>query len=135
MAVDPRTPVLIGAGQFLQRTANEQEARDPSALMAEAVRLAAADACLSAVPQPDSWRVVSLLSWRYGDPAWVVARQLGLEPSNTAVTTMGGNAPQTLLNSTALEIQHGEVDMVVIMGGSIVVYSLLQRRAERWLRA
>ena len=30
------------------------------------------------VPEPDSVRVVSLLSWRYGNPALVVAEQLGL---------------------------------------------------------
>ncbi|MDO8389345.1 MAG: acetyl-CoA acetyltransferase [Actinomycetota bacterium] len=121
MTIDPRTPVLIGAGQFLHRTSSSggglDDALDPSTLMAEAIRLAATDAGLASVPQPDSWRVISLLSWRYGDPAWVVAQRLGLEPRDTAITTMGGNSPQTLLNSTALEIQRGEVDLVVLTGG------------------
>ncbi|MDO8363797.1 MAG: acetyl-CoA acetyltransferase [Actinomycetota bacterium] len=117
MSLDPRTPVLVGAGQFLHRAAGLEDALDASALMCEAVRLAAADAGLSSVPNPDSVRVVSLLSWKYGDPAWVVASQLGLSPRETAITTMGGNSPQTLVNGTALEIQRGELDIAILTGG------------------
>lgn len=117
MSLDPRTPVLIGAGQFLHRASGLDDALDASALMAEAVRAAANDACLAAVPQPDSWRVVSLLSWRYGDPAWVVADRLGLEPRDTAATTMGGNSPQSLVSATALDIAAGRCDLAVLMGG------------------
>ncbi len=117
MTLDPRTPVLIGAGQFQHRAKGLDDALDASALMAEAVKLAATDAGLGTVPQPDSWRVVGLLSWRYGDPGWVLADRLGLEANDTAVTTMGGNSPQTLVNSTALDIQRGDADLVVIAGG------------------
>jgi acetyl-CoA C-acetyltransferase len=117
MPIDPRTPVLVGAGQFLQRASGLDDALDASALMAEAVRLASVDAGLTSVPNPDSLRVVGLLSWRYGDPAWVVAQQLGISPRETALTTTGGNNPQTLVNTTALEIQRGEVDLVVLAGG------------------
>lgn len=117
MPLDPRTPVLVGAGQFLNRASGLDDALDPSMLMAEAVRAAAADAGLATVPQPDSWRVVSLLSWRYGDPAWVVAERLGLEPGDTAVTTMGGNSPQSLVSATALDIAAGRCDLAVLTGG------------------
>ena len=117
MPLDPRTPVLIGTGQFLHRASGLDDALGASELMAEAIRLAATDAGLASVPQPDSWRVVSLLSWRYGDPAWVIAQHLGLEPRDTAATTMGGNTPQTLVNTTALDIQRGDADLVVLAGG------------------
>lgn len=117
MSLDPRTPVLIGAGQFIHRATGLDDALDPSALMCEAVRAAATDAGLAAVPNPDSVRVVGLLSWKYGDPAWVVANQLGLTPRETAATTMGGNSPQTLVNGTALEIQRGELDLAILCGG------------------
>ncbi len=117
MSLDPRTPVLIGAGQFVHRATGLEDALDASALMCEAVRSAAADAGLAEVPNPDSVRVVGLLSWRYGDPAWVVAKQLGLTPRETAATTMGGNSPQTLVNGTALEIQRGELDLAILCGG------------------
>lgn len=116
-SLDPRTPVLVGAGQFLHRSTGLDDALDPVALMAEAVRAAAADAGLASVPAADSIRVVGLLSWRYGDPAWVLAQELGLSPRETAVTTMGGNSPQTLVNGSALEIQRGELDLAILTGG------------------
>ncbi len=117
MSLDPRTPVLIGAGQFVHRAGGLDDALDASALIGEAIRAAATDAGLSSVPNPDSIRVVGLLSWKYGDPGWVVAEQLGLTPRETAVTTMGGNSPQTLVNGTALEIQRGELDLAILCGG------------------
>lgn len=117
MSLDPRTPVLIGAGQYVHRAAGLDDALDVSALMCEAIRSAATDAGLAGVPNPDSIRVVGLLSWKYGDPAWVVADQLGLTPRETAATTMGGNSPQTLVNGTALEIQRGELDLAILCGG------------------
>ena len=116
-SLNPRTPVLVGAGQFLHRAAGLDDALDPVGLMAEAVRAAAADAGLASVPEVDSIRVVGLLSWRYGDPAFVLAEALGLSPRETAVTTMGGNSPQTLVNGTALEIQRGDLDIAILTGG------------------
>ena len=117
MHVDPRAPVLVGAGQFVHHAKGLDDALDPATLMCEAIRAAAADAGLAAVPEVDSIRIVSLLSWRYGDPALVVAEQLGLSPRETAATTMGGNSPQSLVNETALEIQRGELDIAILTGG------------------
>ena len=85
--------------------------------MAEAVERAAADAKLSGVPVADVVRVVSLLSWRYGDPAHFLAEQLRLSPREVAVTTPGGNSPQLLVNEAALEIQRGELDLAILAGG------------------
>jgi acetyl-CoA C-acetyltransferase len=121
MSIDPRTPVLVGAGQYVplpdDRANALDDALDASALMVEAIRAAATDAGLSSVPSPDSIRVVGLLSWRYHDPAAVVATQLGVSPRELAVTTMGGNSPQTLVNSTALEILAGDLDLAILTGG------------------
>jgi acetyl-CoA C-acetyltransferase len=117
MSLNPRTPLLIGAGQFLNHAQGLDDALDPATLMCEAIRAAAADAGLGSVPKADSVRVVSLLSWRYGDPALVVAQQLRLSPRETAATTMGGDSPQALVNQTALAIQHGELDLAILTGG------------------
>jgi acetyl-CoA C-acetyltransferase len=107
----------IGSGQFLHRAAGLDDALDPATLMSEAIRLAATDAGLASVPTPDSLRVVSLLSWRYGNPAHVVAEQLALAPRDLAYTTAGGNTPQTLVNMTAREIADGSVDLAILTGG------------------
>jgi acetyl-CoA C-acetyltransferase len=117
MTVDPRTPVLVGGGQFLHRAEGVSDALEPAALMARAIEMAAEDAGLAAPPPPDSLRVVSTLSWRYQNPAYVVARRLGLEPRELAVTTMGGNSPQALVNATARQILAGELDVAILVGG------------------
>ena len=117
MTIDPRTPVLIGTGQVLQRAEGLDDARDPVALMIEAITLAASDAGLSSVPNPDAIRVVSLLSWKYGNPAQFIAEDLGLTPRELGLSAMGGNTPQTLVNAASRQILAGELDLVILTGG------------------
>ena len=117
MTIDPRTPVLIGTGQVLQRAEGLDDARDPVALMVEAITLAASDAGLSSVPNPDAIRVVSLLSWKYGNPAQFIAEDLGLTPRELGLSAMGGNTPQTLVNAASRQILAGEIDLVILTGG------------------
>ena len=117
MTIDPRTPVLVGSGQFMQKLDGFEGALDPVAMMVEAIRMAAADAGLASVPEPDAIRVVSLLSWRYGNPARFIADDLGLHPRQCGLSAMGGNTPQTLVNSAAREILAGKADLVILTGG------------------
>lgn len=117
MALDPRTPVLVGTGQVIQRAKTVDEARNPVELIADAIRAAAADAGLSGVPNVDSIRVVSFLSWRYRDPARFIADELGITTGERAYTTAGGNSPQMLVNRTALDIQNGDVELAILCGG------------------
>src|SRR3977135_4235169 len=118
MALDPRTPVLIGAGQVVQRAAGLDDARDPVALMADAARAAATDAGLPDVPVPDSIRVVSLLSWRYRDPAVFLADDLGFADrvGELAYTTAGGNTPPMLVHVTADGVPRGPHDLALLAG-------------------
>ena len=117
MALDPRTPVIVGVGQFLHRADGLEDALEPAALMEAAILAAATDAGLAGPPDVDSIRVVSSLSWKYGNPAWVLARRLGLSPSELAYTTAGGNTPQTLVNLTSLDLLAGRLDAAVLVGG------------------
>jgi acetyl-CoA C-acetyltransferase len=117
MAIDPRTPVLVGAGQYAHHAEGLDDALDPVGLMCVAIDRARADAGINALPDPDAIAVVSLLSWRYGDPAYFVAAQLGLNPAETLMTTAGGNSPQALVNTTARDIQDGRADFVILTGG------------------
>jgi len=117
VALDPRTPVIVGVGQFLHRAEGLDDAIDPAGLMIEAVRAAAGDAGLDGPPAVDSLRVVSSLSWRYGNPGWVIAQRLGLDPPELAYTTAGGNTPQTLVNTTSSDLLDGRLDSAVLVGG------------------
>ena len=116
MAVDPRTPVIVGVGQHVHRP-DDPASTSPVDLMIEAIGAAAADAGLSALPSAvDSIRVVSLLSYRARNPALLVAERLGVAAAETAYTTAGGNSPQSLVNRTALDIAAGRADLVVLAG-------------------
>jgi len=84
MSLDPRTPVLIGAGQALDRDTHPATAKHPVALMAEAVTAAFSDAAIAAPTQVDSVRVVRLLSWKYTNTAHALASACGITRSNTA---------------------------------------------------
>jgi acetyl-CoA C-acetyltransferase len=117
VTIDPRTPVLIGGGQFLHRAAGVADALEPIELMERATLAAVSDAGLLNPPAFDSIRVVSSLSWRYGNPAWVLADRLKLAPAELAYTTAGGNTPQTLVNTTSLDIAAGRLDCVLLVGG------------------
>ena len=117
MTIDPRTPVLIGTGQVVRHAQGLDDARDPVALMVEAITLAAEDAGLSSVPHPDSIRVVSLLAWKYGNPAHFIAQDLGLTPREFGLSAMGGNTPQTLVNAASRQILAGDLDLVILTGG------------------
>ncbi len=115
--LDPRTPVIIGVGQHVHRDDSLDAALEPAALMERAVLAAADDAGLDGPPAADTVRVVSQLSWRYGNTPRFVADRLGLAPRRLEQTTMGGNSPQSLVNATALDIQRGDVEVAILTGG------------------
>jgi acetyl-CoA C-acetyltransferase len=126
VAVDARSPVIVGAGQSVHRP--DDDAGDgvgegpldrlgPLELMADAVVAAARDAGLAGIPsQVGSIRVVSMLSYRARNPALLLAERLGVEAAELGYTTAGGNSPQSLVNRTALDIATGRTDLVVLAG-------------------
>ncbi|HEY4607609.1 MAG TPA: hypothetical protein VIH06_00340, partial [Ilumatobacteraceae bacterium] len=133
MAVDPRAPVIVGVGQIAQHTDNLDDALDPSLLMCSAIGNATVDAGLRSIPNPQSIRVVNLLTWRYGDPGYVIAQQLGLSPEETVYTPMGGQSPQALVNATADEIMGGRLELAILAGGEARRTRVRARKAEHEL--
>ena len=117
VTLDPRSPVIIGVGQHLHRAEGVDDSLDAIELMERAVLAAAADAGLDGPPVADALRVVSLLSWRYGNPPRLLAERLGIERARLEYTVNGGNTPQWLVNQTALEIQSGALDIAILTGG------------------
>ncbi|BBX08122.1 acetyl-CoA acetyltransferase [Mycolicibacterium aichiense] len=109
--MDPRTPVLVAAGQINQRDDAQIE---PVDLMAAAAREAADPTVLQAV---DAIRVVNLLSWRYRDPGLLLGERIGARNPSTYYTGVGGNTPQSLVNQACLDIQQGRAEVVLLAGG------------------
>jgi acetyl-CoA C-acetyltransferase len=118
--LDPRLPVVVGVGQVSQRTDRGEPVLEPVALMAEALRRASDDTGARTgdpLAGADSIRVSCELSWRYRDPGGLVADLVGATPADTALTVMGGNYVQTVVNQTARDIQSGANDLVLLTGG------------------
>lgn len=110
--MDPRTPVLVGAGQVNER--DDAPDVEPVDLMVAAARQAADPRVLQAV---DAVRVVNLLSWRYRDPGLLLGERIGAPNASTYYTGVGGNTPQSLVNRACLDIQAGRADVVLLAGG------------------
>ena len=112
---DPRTPVIIGVGQFLDR---DSAAGEPVDLMVEAITAAEADTTRSgALTRTDVVAVVPTFSWRYRDPGALIRDRIGAPTSATWYATVGGNTPQLLVNRLAGAISRGELDQAVLCGG------------------
>ncbi len=128
--VDGRAPVIVGVGQTSQREA-PADAKPPIDLLAVAARLADADsgAKSSLLARADVIAVVAIGSWKYADPGAVLARTLGVSPRATAVSTVGGNSPQLLIDEYATQIQRGDCD-VVLVGGAESMHTRWRARRD-----
>ena len=117
-SLDPRTPVIVGAGQWTNRVDRGEPAAEPVDMMAEALRRAAADSGATADPlaKADAVRVVSTFSRRYRNAARLVAERIAASPRDEALSPIGGNEPQALVSRACLDIAAGDADTVLICG-------------------
>ncbi len=117
MAMDDRTPIIVGVAQVEQREDDPAAAREPLELMVEAVEAAGADCGNPQIlQQADSVRVIRGI-WGYGNPARQVAERIGASGAETGLTSLGGNYVQALTNRSFLDIQAGEREIVIVTGG------------------
>ena len=128
--IEPRTPVVVGVGQVDQRV-DPEDAREPLALFADAVRAADVDTGRpgALLPLVDTIAAVQIVSWPYADPGARVAQELGITPRRTLVSTVGGNSPQLLVNEMGAAIASGDADVVVI-GGAESMHARWRARRE-----
>ncbi len=109
-----QTPVLVGIAQVLQRVDDPAEARPPIDLMIEAVDRALTDAGPGGLRRRiDSVRAMKGV-WGYRNPALRVAEALGLDGVETGLSVVSGNQVQAVLNQSALDIQAGRREAVVL---------------------
>ena len=129
MTLDPRTPVIVGVSQLNQRTNDLHEALGPIELLAHAVHLAGKDtqASIDPLTKIGALRVVPFLSARFRNPSLAIAKHLGITARNYDLGSMGGNTPQSMVNTACRQISNGEIDLVVIAGGE----SMRTRRKAR----
>lgn len=114
--MNPRTPVIIGVAQHLQKLDDARDGVDPVQMMLIAARACAQDTGAARVlEQVESVRVIKG-RWRYGNPARYVAEEIGATGAETVGTALGGNTVQSLVNHSAKQILAGERDLVLMTG-------------------
>ena len=113
---NPRTPVIVGVGQYLNHIESLEQAIEPLEMMMRAARRAEADANVGGfLAQTQSVRVVRGI-WNYENPAGAIAERIGAVGAETVGTLIGGNQNQVLMNQTAAEVLAGKFDLVLITG-------------------
>ena len=128
------TPVLVGIAQNEQRPVDPKTSREPLELMLDALRAAADDAgAPSLLSEAGSVRVVRGM-WPYKNPGRVIADSLGCPQAETCLSQFGGNFVQTTVNQSALDIQSGRHDIILITGAECGSTQAKARRAGLNLR-
>ncbi|MBI1211566.1 MAG: acetyl-CoA acetyltransferase [Alphaproteobacteria bacterium] len=128
---EARIPILIGAGQLTQRTAQKgklEESLDPMQLLVDAANKAAADtgvadkiaAALDTIAvvrfTADSSEAGRLPVGQYKNAPRSLGNRIGAKAKREYYTAAGGNTPQWLVNRIADEIARGEVSMALLAG-------------------
>jgi len=129
MALDPRTPVLVGVGQLTRHPTATEDIMTPVQLIAAAARAAGDDAGGGLLHRVDSVQIVDVMVWRPPNAAAAVAAELGIEPRELVTTTVGGNTPQMLANDAAADIAAGRADAVLVAGCEAVHSRRLAHKA------
>lgn len=117
--LDPRTPVVVGVGQVVQRQTDLDDPRDPVALAVAALREAAQDsgAGASVLEAADAIHVVASASWTYRDAGALVAEAVGATPRETVMSApYGGDAGQVLVNEAGESVAEGRAEVVLVCG-------------------
>lgn len=117
MAVTPDTPVIVGAAQFTQRVEDPHDALDPIDMMERALRDAAEDAGAPALLPAVEKIYVPRGTWRYGDPARLLAERIGAPGARSAVGIISGHIVQVMLDRACEEIAAGTHEVIAIVGG------------------
>jgi acetyl-CoA C-acetyltransferase len=120
-AMTTPAPVLVGAGQVVDRPDDPRAGLEPLALMETAARRAADDARAGALlAAVDTVAVVTNVFHDYGDTAALLAERLGCPPGRRLVTAWGGDTPQALVNHLCDEIAGGRAGLALVAGAEAV---------------
>ncbi len=126
--IENSTPILVGCGDVTDPTTPVERGRSPFDLIAEAGRLALADAgapgLADRIDTVAMLRLFSDTSHRFAtklgsstNPPKSVAQRLGIDAGRYIYTWNGGNMPQYLVNMFAEAIARGEMRAAMIVGG------------------
>jgi acetyl-CoA C-acetyltransferase len=110
------TPVLVGVAAVQQKIDDYRQAREPLALMEQALRDAAADAGSLALLTAADEIMVPRSMWGYSDPGRLLAQALNAQ-SATSLLAEFGVLQQTLLTRACERIESGDAAVILVTGG------------------
>ena len=114
-------PVIVGAGQYVNRSRDLADAVEPLEMMATVAAAAEEDAgARGLVAAIDSLQVVNIIAWPYPDTTGLLAERLGASPAQRVYTAVGGDTPQRLIDKTAEAIVRGETRLALICGAEVL---------------
>jgi len=122
---DPRTPVLVGVAQYVDRDSGPAAALSPLDMLARVGAAALADSGGTGIAI-DTLAVIRLFAdsspafrspfGRYTNLPKSLAIRLGQSPATLIYGPVGGNTPQLFVNLFAERIRTGEADVALIAG-------------------
>lgn len=123
MSPNSSTPIVIGVGDFINRSKRVEDAVEPLHLMLNAIEEAIGDAGLSESSSQrlraavDSLDVVRTWTWPYPDLPGLIAERLRINPRRKHYTDHGGNKPGLVFDEAARRISKGETKVAILTGG------------------
>jgi acetyl-CoA C-acetyltransferase len=109
VALDPRTPVLVGVG-------TSTVAAEPTELMALAAEAAGADSGVPGLLAHLGRIGVPQGTWSYPDPARLVAERLGASGARTLLAELGVSQ-QSVVSDALAAISEGSAEVALVVGG------------------
>src|SRR3954469_1583834 len=120
MAVDPRSPCLIGVAPrpWHPDDVGDEGAPEPLLMWEEVARAASDDSGRGAavLERLDGVDVVYTQTWQYDDPADRLCDRLGVDPKRRHYSGIGGTTPQLLVQQLAERIIANELDVALVVG-------------------
>jgi len=113
---EDRIPVIVGAGEIVDRPKEIAKGLEPLALLVEALKRAEADSGAKLLGEIDSLDIVNFLSWRYRDPERQLAARLSVNPKHNYYGPVGGESPMRYLHEAAQRIARGECSVAAVCG-------------------
>jgi acetyl-CoA C-acetyltransferase len=110
------TPVLVGAGEIIDRPQDPAHGLEPLALMEQALRRAEQDSGATLLTKLDSLSIVNQVTWHYENMPAQLAARLGTTPSHAIYGPVGGESPIRFLHEAAARIARGEIQAAAICG-------------------
>lgn len=120
---DDHTPIVIGVGDYVNRSLRVEDALEPAELIIRAVENAITDATSDPRTQAtvrrqfDSISVVRTWTWPYPDLPGLIASKLGSKPSYTHYTEHGGNQSGKVFDEAARRVAQGRSKIAIVTGG------------------